>query len=229
MAPLALRTRINRGLANWLQDDRRWLPNGSIGLGPLGDFPPAVQFYSCPLSPWWASTALLAVGQGADHAFWQQEEPVPTVKNLTRYVDGPGIVMRQRAFAPSSEATLSRAELVPCKVRQRRVVGDPDYLRLWYDSQLPWAAGDPETGMVPGGLALWLDKQDTWLQPLARISGGMHAQVIYSRFLFSHADAVDCALIAVEHGWLVALRPRSTTAVNYRWAAWLCRYQNSSR
>jgi hypothetical protein len=218
LAPLALRTRLCRGVAGWLQDDRRWLPQGTLGLGPLGDFAPSVQNYSCPLSPWWASKAFLALAQGPLHLFWHQAEQPPELLVAPRYLAGPGLVLRQRplggnnAEQPTEAVALpqvaNRAELVPCKVRPRHQAGDPDYLRLWYDSQLPWAAGDAETGMFPGGLGLLLDGDATWQQPQARVSGGMHGQVVYSRFLFAHENAVDCALIPVDHGWLVALLPQ---------------------
>ena len=107
-------------------------PDGMPGLGWFGPYPPMIQGYSAPASPFWLSKAFVCLLIDAEDPFWTAAEvPLPAaVASRTRTMPRPGLVVsstaddgivtRTTCSAPASSTTTSRSR------SSTRLAGDPD-------------------------------------------------------------------------------------------------------
>lgn len=102
LAPGQLR-RIASGAAKFFADGGSYEgPGGAAGLPSLGwqgEFPPMVQSYSGPASPFWTSKAFVGLLLPAGHPVWTAvEEPSPVeAANRVRVAQGPNFLLASTA------------------------------------------------------------------------------------------------------------------------------------
>ncbi|MDV9188283.1 DUF2264 domain-containing protein [Streptomyces sp. SR27] len=133
--------RLASGTLRYFLDRGATDPNGLLNLGWHGPYPPLVQEYSGPGSPYWASKGFLGLLLPEDHPAWTDpEEPLPAERTDT-----------VRAFAPAGLLVQSTAAdgLVRLHNHGSNHVGsaeggsdDPGYARHAYSTRTGPTTGD---------------------------------------------------------------------------------------
>ncbi|MFI0924084.1 DUF2264 domain-containing protein [Streptomyces sp. NPDC021012] len=74
-------------------------PNGLLSLGWYGPYPPAIQSYSGPASPYWASKGFLGLLLPPDHPVWTEPEAAAPVErgDAVHPLPGPGWLIQSTA------------------------------------------------------------------------------------------------------------------------------------
>ena len=213
LASGALRYFVDRGAAE---------PDGVLSLGWHRAFPPMVQAYSGPASPYWASKAFVGLLLPADHPVWTApEEAAPSERgDAVTPLRAPGWLIQSTAADG-----LVRAHNHGSDNQQADHVADDDplYARLAYSTSTgPVFGPDPDNhfGLVVGGFPTArgrirpLGVGDGWAasshQPLAE--GEPVGAAVTSVVLARSADEVHLHLVSgaeanteVRHsGWAVA-------------------------
>ncbi|MGG2461416.1 DUF2264 domain-containing protein [Streptomyces sp. RGM 3693] len=148
--------------------------NGIATLGWYGPYPPLVQGYSGPASPYWLSKAFLGLLLPADHPCWTQpEEPLPVERgDRIQALPVPGFVIsatradgivRLVNHGSDNYATADQAtgDPVPGGARSGtytpvRADGDPHYARFAYSTATGpcHGTGDPRRHQSDNHVAL---------------------------------------------------------------------------
>ncbi|MGI5190993.1 DUF2264 domain-containing protein [Promicromonospora sp. CA-289599] len=116
---------------------RHFLDHGAIGedgvpyLGWFGPYPPMIQGYSAPASPFWLSKAFVCLLVDAEDPFWTAaEEPLPAaVASRTRTMPAPGFVV-----SSTVEDGIVRVANHGTDNHRAGVADDPLYSRLAYST-----------------------------------------------------------------------------------------------
>jgi hypothetical protein len=128
---------------------------GLLGLGWYGDFLPAVQHYSGPASPYWASKAFLGLLLPADHPAWTVRESAAPIDEGDRVVamPGPGWLLH----ATRHDGLVRLVNHGSDRARHLAAGGldDPHYTRFGYASHAaPEAGEEARARAVDGHLAV---------------------------------------------------------------------------
>jgi hypothetical protein len=128
---------------------------GLLGLGWYDHFLPAVQHYSGPASPYWASKAFLGLLLPADHPTWTVRESAAPVDDGDRVVamPGPGWLLH----ATRHDGLVRVVNHGSDRARHLAADGleDPHYTRFGYASHAaPEAGEDARVRAVDGHLAV---------------------------------------------------------------------------
>ncbi|MER8184755.1 DUF2264 domain-containing protein [Kitasatospora sp. NPDC094015] len=91
--------RLASGALRYFLDRGALGPDGLLELGWHGPYPPLVQPYSGPASPYWAASGFLGLLLPADHPVWTAvEQPGPAeTADAVRAVRGPGWLIQSTA------------------------------------------------------------------------------------------------------------------------------------
>ncbi|MGX1564869.1 DUF2264 domain-containing protein [Streptomyces sp. NPDC055506] len=118
--------------------------HGLLTLGWYGPFPPAVQRYSGPASPYWASKAFLGLLLPADHPVWTAaEEPGPVESADVRLaLPAPGWLLHSTATDGIVRLVNHGSDRLPPPPAEAQ--DSPHYARFAYSS-----ATAPETPPAP--------------------------------------------------------------------------------
>ncbi|PUB24950.1 uncharacterized protein DUF2264 [Promicromonospora sp. AC04] len=140
---------------------RYFLDRGAIGseglpsLGWFGPYPPMIQGYSAPSSPFWLSKAFVCLLIDAEDPFWTAvEEPLPAaMENRVRTMPRPGLVVSSTA-----DDGIVRVANHGTDNHRPGVPDDPLYSRLAYSTATAPVLGpvapvvpDNHVGLVSGG------------------------------------------------------------------------------
>ena len=131
--------RAASGVARHFVDNVSPGPEGTLALGWYGEFLPAVQDYSGPASPYWASKAFLGLLLPPDHRVWSVvEQPLPVeVGDFVRHEQVPGWLLAGteddgvvRLLNHGTSRDLSTRD-----PHSRHLLDDPHYCRAAYSTR----------------------------------------------------------------------------------------------
>ncbi|MBO1413645.1 DUF2264 domain-containing protein, partial [Streptomyces sp. FH025] len=143
LASGALRHFLDRGATG---------PDGLLTLGWYGPYPPLVQPYSGPASPYWAASAFLGLLLPPDHPVWTaREEPAPAeLRDTVRALPAPGWLVQSTAADGLVRLHNHGSDDQPA---DHTLPDDPHYTRLAHST----ATGPTHAGPADNHLALLSD------------------------------------------------------------------------
>ncbi|MER5966596.1 DUF2264 domain-containing protein [Streptomyces sp. NPDC002057] len=135
--------RLASGTVRYFLDRGATDPDGLLTLGWHGPYPPFVQEYSGPGSPYWASKGFLGLLLPADHPAWTDpEEPLPAERADTVRLFGPTGLLVQTTAADGLVRLHNHGSNHVHSVDQGE--DDPGYARQAYATRT-----GPTTGPAP--------------------------------------------------------------------------------
>lgn len=164
--------RIASGCLMQFMGNPDFYEDGLPSLGFYGRFAPAVQTYSCAISPFWLGLAFLCLAWPEDSPYWQAVENVGDWAEMDGQsrvnLDGPG-------FSFLNDPVSGAAELRPSKYTNH----DINYIRIAYNTQLPWQ--DDFNGYSSMAYSIKTEVDDDFQSPRTSFWGGEHDGVLYRR------------------------------------------------
>lgn len=166
--------RIASGCLMQFMGNPAFYEDGIPSLGFYGRFDPAVQSYSCAISPFWLGLAFVSLAWPEESAYWQAVENEGDWAQMRPgtqariNLDGPG-------FAFLNDEASGATELRPSKYTDH----DINYNRIAYNTQLPWQAD--KDGYAAMAYSIKTEIDEKFQTPRTSFWGGEKDGVLYRR------------------------------------------------